>query len=347
MGKKTRISIKLNDYEYSILYRIQGSCIMAGLSFDRAPPLNEIIKGLISFVAFDISGQSDSLITFARSIKTYSEYPEGSSQVLFRTPSKSGNYIFLADDEDVKVLNRIRDVVSTIHREDFEFPRLIRYCIHYTLYGDGFFQNKTEGRGKKGLVVMEIIVGNLYHLSPRAAIEIMNNPATNWRQLKSHELSDVKNIGLDLLVLDKAILLFGGSDNPQFYVPYSIKEEITPDKYQAYNSKVSDFNFLSLIFGCMYVSYMWSVDTFDTTMPTIIPWTSNKGLRSIDEADIEGFFKKTKERNKKNQERFAEKIMAENFLISPYYTFSYLSRAITTILDIFKIMETKIGTVKF
>lgn len=335
---KTRISIKLNDYEYSCLYRVQNSCVMAGLIYDRAPQLNEIIKGLISYVAIDISSKSENLNMLAMKIRTYSEYPQTSKHVLSKVPSKSGNYIFIADDEDLKQLEKIRESLSTIYNESYEFPRLIRYCIHYTLYGDDFYFTGSGEVAKKGFFVLGTLIGNLYKLAPRTVFELLNDRPINWRKFKNSELESIRSTRSDLTSLVGALKLFVDFDKDgkisAYHFDSSSLAKVSPSTYAEYNSVVSDFNFLSVLFGSLYVTYMWKADTFDPAMPSVMLWGHWPIVKVTNEENDSRPFKKGKIKESGENLR-------NNFLMSPIY-YSQFQESVMAILDIFSTLQRRV-----
>ncbi|WP_175266976.1 hypothetical protein [Acidiplasma cupricumulans] len=291
---KTRISIKLNDYEYSLLYRIQTSCIMTGLLYNRAPQLNEIIKGLISFVSLNISQTHENLDMFFRTIKTDSEFPEDTLDIAVNIPKNAGNYIFIGDEKDIELLNKIGKITESMYHEKYDMPKLIRYCLHYTLYGNRkpFSENLLNDRKYK--FILSVIIGNLYYLSPRTSIELLYDPLINISKIGKREFEFLRQVPLDeenykntIKMMNELIFATAGGEKIRVASIYAEKVKNRDDfllapngrqnLYQIfstqmekkYNSKVSDFNFASALIGLLEVIYMWRIDSFnyiDTSM---------------------------------------------------------------------------------
>lgn len=300
---KTRISIKLNDYEYSLLYRVQTSCTMVGLLYNRAPQLNEIIKGLISFVAINISQTHENLDMFFRTIKTDSEFPGDTLDIVINIPKNAGNYIFIADEKDIGLLNKIGEITESMYHEKYDMPKLIRYCLHYTLYGDRkpFSENLLDDRKYK--FILPVIVGNLYYLSPRTSIELLYDPLINRRNIEKNEIEILRQVPLDEENYKNAIkmmreLIFETAGGEKIRVasiyPGKVKNKddflLAPNGRQnfyhifstqmknKYNSKVSDFNFASAIIGLLEVIFMWRIDSFNYIDTSMMIYLSSMGL---------------------------------------------------------------------
>ena len=297
---KTRISIKLNDYEYSLLYRIQSSCTMTGLLYNRTPQLNEIIKGLISFVALNISQTHENLDTFFRTIKTDSEYPEDTLDLAVNIPQNTGNYIFIADEKDMELLHKIGEITENMYHEQYDMPKLIRYCLHYTLYGNMkpyFSPDLFNERRYK--FILPVIIGNLYYLSPRTSIELLYDPLLNMSRIGKKEYEFIRQIPLDEETYKNAIKLlarpYSDSENGHisdnkividnviynaFFKSRNIQEisdstagliiskqslfnVLKTKKEKEFNSRIFGFNFVTTFIGLLQVIYMWYVDSFN------------------------------------------------------------------------------------
>lgn len=263
---KTRISIKLNDYEYSLLYKIQTSCTMTGLLYNRAPPLNEIIKGLISFVYFHITQRHENLDMFFRTIKTDSEYPDKTLEIAVNIPSNAGNYIFIADEKDMELLHQIADITQNIYHEKYDLPKLIRYCIHYTLYGN-IPLSPNLIKEKKYQFILSLIIGNLYYLSPRLSIELFFDPLINRGKIGQKNEALIGKIQLDEGIYNDMLQVFyTPTKDSKKRILLSRQELInifSSSKVKEFNSRVSDFNFMSLFIGLFLIIDMWYIDSFD------------------------------------------------------------------------------------
>ena len=296
---KTRISIKLNDYEYSLLYRIQSSCTMTGLLYNRTPQLNEIIKGLISFVALNISQTHENLDTFFRTIKTDSEYPEDTLDLAVNIPQNAGNYIFIADEKDMELLHKIGEITENMYHEQYDMPKLIRYCLHYTLYGNikPFSPNLFNERKYK--FILPVIIGNLYYLSPRTSIELLYDPLLNMSRIGKKEYEFIRQIPLDEEPYKNAIKLLvrpysdwknGHISDSNIMIddiiykvdskPPNIQERsdstalliisfqslfnvLKTKKEKEFNSRIFGFNYVTTFIGLFQIIYMWYVDSFN------------------------------------------------------------------------------------
>ncbi len=272
---KIRISIKLNEYEYAILYRIQSSCTSMGLNYNRAPPLNEIIRSLIDFVYHDITNKNENIDSFFNTIKRDSEYPVNLYSGPIKIPGKSGNYIFIASEDDIEILKNISNI--TIHgiHENYDFPKIIRYCIHYVLYPEGFLYNRYGNITKKAEFVFIIIIGNLYNIGPKESVELFKNALFNIEKLNKNHIALLQKIAMDESVYNDTMKLFVkeiGLAEAKFNYPLNIIEALDPQKFRQYDSKVSDFNFLSVIFGLGYLTYAYEIDSFDFTMSSALLW---------------------------------------------------------------------------
>lgn len=276
---KTRISVKLNDYEYSALYRVQTNCILAGLNYNRAPPLNEIIRGIIFFVNFDIKNRNENADMFFNTIQKDSEYPLSFYQGPIKTPGNAGNYIFIADDEDTAILKEIGEITSRAKQENYDFPKIIRYCIHYIFYSDGFLYTRYGTITKKAEFVLITVIGNLYGLRPKISTEIFKDPLIGIAKLKSDDLLKIRKIPFDKEVYLSATKMFVreiGLAESKFNWPADILKELDPKSYGKYDSKISDFNFLSVIIGLGYITHMYEIDSFDWTMVSFLLWQNEK-----------------------------------------------------------------------
>ena len=275
---KTRISIKLNEYEYSSLYRVQLSCIMPGLSYNRTPPLNEIVHALISYVFFDVTYKIENLDSFFKNITMDSEYPHHFYESPSKVPTKAGNYIFFADDDDIEMLKKIGDALFHTYSAKYDLPKLIRHCIHYTLYGDGFL---LKGPTKKAEFVVLIMLGNLYGISPRLIVELMKNPLLQTISVNDDEKVLLQRIPIDESVFNtaKANLAIGQEGVSEYQLSKEAFKRFIGSRYNEYDSRVSDFNFISLFFGLSLVTYMWENDSFDWIKTNLFMWSStvNRG----------------------------------------------------------------------
>ena len=296
MGK-TRISIKLNDYEYSLLYKIQTSCTMTGLLYNRAPQLNEIIKGLILFVALNVSQTHENLDMFFRTIKTDSEYPEDTLDMAVNIPKNAGNYIFIADENDMELLHKIGDITERIYHEKYDMPKLIRYCLHYSLYGNRSPLSENLLNDRKYKFILPVIIGNFYYLSPRTAIKVFYDPLINPSNIEKKEYEFLRQVPLDEETYKNTIKLLGESIfhisevkkytlssetqktlGPGILLPPELFLSLHKEKLyrvfinqkKEFNSNVSDFNFLSTLIGLLEVIYMWYIDSFNYSDVSLI-----------------------------------------------------------------------------
>lgn len=317
---KSRISIKLNDYEYSILYRIQTSCTLTGVLYNRSPPLNEIIRGLISFVYLDITKKHENLDLFFRTIKTDSEYPYNIYNVSATIPINNGNYIFIADEEDIEILEKIEKITEKIYHEKYDMPKLIRYCIHYTLYGnEPILQDNMLS--KKYYFLMTVVIGNLYYLLPRISVELMYEPLVNLEKFGMKNLSLIRKINIDKLTYLESLqgLLKIDEKKQMSLNKADLLNTINGEEYQKFNSKVSSFNYITAIHGLLLILDMWQKDSFDWIRSFLIMWLSEFRV-NIHEIN-------KKERNKEI-----------NFLhnILPPLVIYFINGPLKFLLDIFK-----------
>ena len=282
MGK-TRISIKLNSYEYSALYRIQLNCIMMGLNYERAPTLNEIIRVLVLYVKFDITNKNENLNSFFKNIQMHSEYPTHVYHGSLISPSKEGNYIFIANDYDIELLKDISDITERGYHEKYDYPKIIRYCIHYVLYGDTFLYTKYGEITKKADFILITMIGNLYKLTPGESIDLVKNPLLDLTKPNAKKLSMISRIARDEQVYNSTMHLFIkelGLAEAKMNWPKDIMESMELATYEKYNSNVSDFNFLSVILGLGYITYMNEMDSFDPIMVTFFAW-QKENLKNV------------------------------------------------------------------
>jgi hypothetical protein len=276
---KIRISIKLNEYEYATLYRIQSSCIVMGLNYNRAPPLNEIIRSLIAFVYYDITNKNENIDLFFNTIKRNSEYPVNLYHGPIKVPGKSGNYIFIANDGDTEILKKIATITAQGFHENYDFPKIIRYCIHYVLYPEGFLYTRYGDITKKAEFVLIIIMGNLYNIEPKESVELFKNALFNIERLNKKDIALLQKIVMDEGVYNDTIKIFVkeiGLAEAKFNYPLDFIESLDPQKIRQYDSRVSDFNFLDVIFGLGYLTYTYEIDSFDFTMSSVLLWQKEK-----------------------------------------------------------------------
>jgi hypothetical protein len=241
--------------------------------------LNEIIRSLIVFVYYDITNKNENIDQFFNIIKKDSEYPVNLYHGPIKIPGKSGNYIFIASEEDVEILKNIANITAQGIHENYDFPKIIRYCIHYALYPEGFLYTRYGNVTKKAEFVLIIIIGNLYNIGPKESVELFKNALFNLGKLNKNDIALLQKIAMDENVYNDTMKLFVqeiGLAEAKFNYPLDIIENLDPQKFRRYDSKVSDFNFLSVVFGLGYLTYLYEIDSFDFTMSSVLLWQKEK-----------------------------------------------------------------------
>ena len=270
-----RISVKMNAWEYDYLYRVQETVLLVGCKFNEAPPLNEIIRGLIRYVRALVRGSPQEAYEFRKTMDLFSEMPreaydqiKGSAQTL--PTAEGGNYIFMASDTDIVAMEDImRAVQFNARGSNPTFPFIIRYCIRFVFAKEGFVYNLNQG--KYGFVVRSILA-SVYGLNIGDLIEINMNPDFTFQDLSPDSRTTVSRFNKELTALERFVSLnfpqgvsrvikMGGT------VPPLID---SPDEYyqarKEHVSVIADFNYLDFLTGLSIASFMWEFDN------SSIPW---------------------------------------------------------------------------
>ncbi len=268
--EKKRLSIKLNGFEYNALFHVQLSCIIPGLDINRAPQLNEIVKAIIHYVHLDITCSKDSLRKFFMDAHMNLEMPEYNGlEPSNRIFKKSGNYIFIADDEDLKHLEEINKLHISLYASEYNYTQLIRYCIHYIFYVHGFYLNSIDEYTKKAKFVNYMIIATLYGIDPSIIISILEDRNFNMETLRSmpkNNITTLMNSQADEKIYDKTTKNFIQSisgHNMDLKLDMDFLRNLTPESYREFDSVVKDFNFMSVYVGIGEIAYMWEKDSFD------------------------------------------------------------------------------------
>lgn len=278
---KKRISLRLNDYEYSALYRIQTNCLMTGLNYNRAPQINEIVRGILSYAYFYINQDSTHIEDLAKTIRTISEYPPNVYTSHIKIPEAAGTYIFFPNETDISLMDNIGAILEKVNNGKYEYTQIIRYCIRYILFDnplidkDNFLYTADGSRTRKAEFIFITLIGNLYGLTPRLSIEIFKDPRIVTRKLDFKTVSTITRIPRDEQIYNSAKNMFLKDMNlagAKLEWPEKALESMGLKTYDQYNSNVSDFNFLSVLFGLAYVTYMYQVDSFDLIKIVFFSW---------------------------------------------------------------------------
>ena len=268
-----RITVKMNAWEYDYLYRVQETVILVGCKFNEAPPLNEIIRGLIRYVRALVRASPQEAYEFRKTADLFSEMPrEAYEQIkgMARTlpTAEGGNYIFMASESDVSAMEDImRAVQFNARGSPPTFPFIIRYCIRFVFAKEGFAYNYNEE--KYGFVIRTILA-SVYGLNIGELIEINMNPDFALQDLSPNSKTIVYRFNKELLGLEKFIALipnktgsigFNGAFPP--YISF-------PDEYhqarKEHVSVIGDFTYVDFFLGLSIASFMWEFDN------SSIPW---------------------------------------------------------------------------
>lgn len=268
-----RITVKMNAWEYDYLYRVQETVILVGCKFNEAPPLNEIIRGLIRYVRALVRASPQEAYEFRKTADLFSEMPreayeqiKGMAQTL--PTAEGGNYIFMASESDVSAMEDImRAVQFNARGSPPTFPFIIRYCIRFVFAKEGFAYHFNEE--KYGFVVRTILA-SVYGLNIGELIEINMNPDFAFQSLSPNAKTILYRFSKELLGFEKYISLmpnkmgsigFNGAFPP--YIGF-------PDEYyrarKEHVSVIGDFTYVDFLSGLSIASFMWEFDN------SSIPW---------------------------------------------------------------------------
>lgn len=281
-----RISVKMNAWEYDYLYRVQETVLLVGCKFNEAPPLNEIIRGLIRYVRGLVRGSPQEAYEFRKTMDLFSEMPreaydqiKGSAQTL--PTAEGGNYIFMATDSDISAMGDImRAVQFNAKGSNPTFPFIIRYCIRFVFTKEGFAYKFNQV--KYGYIVRTILA-SIYGLNIGELVEINMNPDFTFRDLSPDSRNIVSRFNKELVALEKFVSLNFPPVNPSV-----IKFDGTlppfigsPDEYyrarKEYVSVIADFTYLDLLTGLAIASFMWEFD--NSSIPWIISQLFISGIK--------------------------------------------------------------------
>ncbi len=278
---KKRISLRLNDYEYSALYRIQMNCIMTGVNYNRALQINEIVRGILSYVYFSIKQDSKKMEEFAEKIRTLPEYPPNVYISHMKIPEAAGTYIFFPNEQDIVLMDKMGVILEKFNKEKYEYTQIIRYSIRYILFDNplidkyNFLYTQDGTSTRKADFILTALIGNLYGLTPRLSVELLKDPLIETKKLDFKTVSTITRIPRDeqiYLSTKDMFLKEMDQTGAKLNWPEKTLESMDLKNYDQYNSNVSDFNFLSVIFGLAYVTYMYQTDSFDLIKIVFFSW---------------------------------------------------------------------------
>ena len=335
-----RITVKMNAWEYDYLYRVQETVILVGCKFNEAPPLNEIIRGLIRYVRALVRGSPQEAYEFRKTVDLFSEMPreaydqiKGSAQTL--PTAEGGNYIFMASETDVAAMEDImRAVQFNARGSNPTFPFIIRYCIRFVFAKEGFVYNLNQD--KYGFVVRSILA-SVYGLNIGELIEINMNPDFTFQELSPDSKTIVSRFNKELTALEKFVSLnFPQGASRVIKMDGTVPPFIDlPDEYyrarKEHVSVIADFTYLDFLTGLSIASFMWEFD--NSSIPWIISQLFISGLKRGEISE------KLSKRKKKNEH--AHTLQEHMMTFTAFFALSVVLTK-TTIMEIMRDVIRKI-----
>ena len=269
-----RISIKMNAWDYDYLCRVQETVLFVGSKFNDAPPLNEIVRGLIKYVSIKIRESNQAAFEFRKSMDLFSEIPhevyERMKESAASVPSaEGGSYIFMASDEDVLTMDNIIKIVQPNDpSRETSYPSIIRNAIRHVLGKEGFFLR--ENKQKYDFIGLAILSA-LYGIALDLMVQLALDPFFNIRELSADSRNKVSRMSKEYQNLSRYISTHVRTDSTEGTV-ISIDLYRDPEKYyrdrKEFVSLIGDFNYVDLHAGLVIASYAWEFDI--GSMPYIL-----------------------------------------------------------------------------